>query len=248
MFKTVYDFTMFLAVSGVKLSLFVFLFCFGMLFFLKSNDFMMIEKPAHAGLLTDPGNKDHIKNALNRGLADADALAADADIEDMSPEEAEIFLFILRFSESMSTKNAKKLAKIIVEECSNHDLDPYLILAVIKVESEFSPVAVSKRGAIGLMQVMPGTGEHIAKEMGIYYGGRKSLYDPFINVKLGISYLSSLEERYETVEYALGAYNHGPTNFQKRLNANDVPTGYAKKVLSFKSYLEEESIILAKKG
>jgi len=248
MFKTVYDFTMFLAVSGVKLSLFVFLFCFGMLFFLKSNDFMMIEKPAHAGLLTDPGNKDHIKNALNRGLADADTLAADADIEDMSPEEAEIFLFILRFSESMSTKNAKKLAKIIVEECSNHDLDPYLILAVIKVESEFSPVAVSKRGAIGLMQVMPGTGEHIAKQMGIYYGGRKSLYDPLVNVKLGISYLSSLEERYETVEYALGAYNHGPANFEKRLNANDVPTGYAKKVLSFKNYLEEESIILAKKG
>ena len=248
MFKTVYDFTMFLVVSAVKLSLFVFLFCFGMLFFLKSNDFMMIEKPAHAGLLTNPGNKDHIKNALNQEPADVDTFAADAEIEDMSPEEAEIFLFILRFSESMSTKNAKKLAKIIVEECESHDLDPYLILAVIKVESEFSPVAVSKRGAIGLMQVMPGTGEHIAKEMGISYGGRKSLYDPFINVKLGISYLSSLEDRYETVEYALGAYNHGPANFQKRLNANDVPTGYAKKVLSFKSYLEEESIILAKKG
>lgn len=244
--KTVYNFTMLFVVGAVKVSLFVFLFCFGMLFFMKSKDFSIIDKPAYAGLLTNPGNTEHIKNALNQ--EPAAEVAPAPDIEDMTPEEAEVFLFVLRFSEGMSTMNARKLAKIIVKECKSHDLDPYLILAVIKVESEFSPVAVSKRGAIGLMQVMPGTGEHIAKELGISYGGRKSLYDPFTNVRLGISYLSSLEDRYETVEYALGAYNHGPTNFEKRLNANDVPMGYVKKVLSFKSYLEEESIILAKKS
>lgn len=246
MLKTVYNFTMLFVVGAVKVSLFVFLFCFGMLFFMKSKDFSIIDKPAYAGLLTNPGNTEHIKNALNQ--EPAAEVAPAPDIEDMTPEEAEVFLFVLRFSEGMSTMNARKLAKIIVKECKSHDLDPYLILAVIKVESEFSPVAVSKRGAIGLMQVMPGTGEHIAKELGISYGGRKSLYDPFTNVRLGISYLSSLEDRYETVEYALGAYNHGPTNFEKRLNANDVPMGYVKKVLSFKSYLEEESIILAKKS
>lgn len=246
MLKTVYDFTMLFVVGAVKVSLFVFLFCFGMLFFMKSKDFAISDKPAHAGLLTNPGNTENIKNALNHEPA-ADVPAV-PDIEDMTPEEAEVFLFVLRFSEGMSTMNARKLAKIIVEECNSHDLDPYLILAVIKVESEFSPVAVSKRGAIGLMQVMPGTGEYIAKEMGISYGGRKSLYDPFVNVKLGISYLSSLEDRYENVESALNAYNHGPTNFEKRVSANDIPTGYVNKVLSFKSYLEEESIILAKKG
>ncbi len=246
MLKTVYNFTMLFVVGAVKVSLFVFLFCFGMLFFMKSKDFTIIDKPAYAGLLTNPGNTEHIKNALNQ--EPAAEVAPAPDIEDMTPEEAEVFLFVLRFSEGMSTMNARKLAKIIVKECKSHDLDPYLILAVIKVESEFSPVAVSKRGAIGLMQVMPGTGEHIAKELGISYGGRKSLYDPFTNVRLGINYLSSLEDRYETVEYALGAYNHGPTNFEKRLNANDVPMGYVKKVLSFKSYLEEESIILAKKS
>lgn len=246
MLKTVYDFTMLFVVGAVKVSLFVFLFCFGMLFFMKSKDFTISDKPAYAGLLTNPGNTENIKNALNQE-PDVDAPAA-AAIEDMTPEEAEVFLFVLRFSEGMSTMNARKLAKIIVGECKSHDLDPYLILAVIKVESEFSPVAVSKRGAIGLMQVMPGTGEYIARETGISYTGRKSLYDPFINVKLGISYLSSLEDRYENVESALNAYNHGPSNFEKRLNANDIPTRYVNKVLSFKSYLEEESIILAKKG
>ena len=110
MLKTVYDFTMLFVVGAVKVSLFVFLFCFGMLFFMKSKDFAISDKPAHAGLLTNPGNTENIKNALNH--EPAAGVPAVPDIEDMTPEEAEVFLFVLRFSEGMSTMNARKLAKI----------------------------------------------------------------------------------------------------------------------------------------
>jgi hypothetical protein len=100
--------------------------------------------------------------------------AAEPKIEEMPAEEAEIYFFILRLSDSMNQSNARKLAKLIVDECENYEnLDPFLILAVIQIESEFSPKAKSHRGAIGLMQVMPGTGEYIAKEMGINYNSKK---------------------------------------------------------------------------
>lgn len=248
MIKLLYDFAMFSLVSLVKLSMFAFLFIFAMLFFAKSKDMGMADKPAYAGLLTNPGSTEHLKGAEEEGGDDPLTDLSEPYIEDMTAEEAEVFLFVLRLSDDILPTNARKLARIIVEECENGDLDPYLILAVIQVESEFSPRAVSKRGAIGLMQVMPGTGEYIAKEMGIEYGGRKSLYDPFINVRLGIRYLSALEDRYDTTENALNAYNFGPTNFEKRLNSNDIPMGYVKKVLNFKNYLEEESILLAKRS
>src|SRR3989304_8846001 len=70
-------------------------------------------------------------------------------------EEIDIFRFILRFSSVISTSDAMKLAKLIREESENYGLNPFLILAMIQIESEFSPRAVSPKGAMGLMQIMP---------------------------------------------------------------------------------------------
>lgn len=245
MIKTAYNFVMLSLLGFVKLSLFFLFFCFSIFFFVKSKNPAMEEKSAFAGLLAEPNNLEHIHSFKPDEVTTAEN--NEADIEDMTPEEAEVFLFILRFSDKITSSNARKLSKLIVEECDTYsNLDPYLILAVIQVESEFAPRAVSNRGAIGLMQVMPKTGEYVAKENGISYNGRKSLYDPLLNVKLGIRYLSFLSERYDNTENALAAYNYGPSNFEKALSANRKTFGYVKKVLSFKSYLEEESILLAK--
>lgn len=167
-------------------------------------------------------------------------------IADISAEEAEIFLFILKLSNSITPMDARKLAKVIVEECSNYEMDPFLILAVIQTESNFTPKAVSSRGAIGLMQVMPKTGEYFAKDRGLSYQGRSSLYDPLINVRVGIHYLSFLAEQFDSLENALAAYNYGPTKFANSKTLASNPPRYVKKVLNFKSLLEEESILLAK--
>ncbi len=98
------------------------------------------------------------------------------------------------------------------------------------------------------MQVMPKTGEYVAKDLGISYKGHSSLYDPFVNVKLGINYLSLLQEQFDGTEYALAAYNYGPTKFaNNKTLAKNLPV-YVKKVLKFKNFLEEESILLAKRS
>lgn len=245
MIKTAYDFVMLTLLGFIKLSLFLLFFCFAIFFFVKSKNIAMEEKSAFAGLLAEPDFQEHTHFLEPDEVTTAEN--NEADIENMTPEEAEVFLFILRFSDKITSANARKLSKLIVEECDNYkNLDPYLILAVIQVESEFAPRAVSNQGAIGLMQVMPETGEYVANENGISYNGRKSLYDPLVNVKLGIRYLSFLAQRYDNTENALAAYNYGPSNFEKALSANRKTFGYVKKVLSFKSYLEEESILLAK--
>ncbi|MCI0480562.1 MAG: lytic transglycosylase domain-containing protein [Candidatus Dadabacteria bacterium] len=248
MIRNVYDFFMISLFGLFKVALFLLFFCVSVLFLNKSTNLAMDEKPAFAGLLVNPGGHEY----LIAGSAVGEPKwteAAELKIEEMTAEEAEIYLFILRLSDSINQSNARKLAKLIVEECENYEnLDPFLILAVIQIESEFSPKAKSHRGAIGLMQVMPGTGEYIAKEMGINYNGKKSLYDPFVNVRLGIHYLSSLTERYDSTENALDAYNYGPTNFEKAQSSDTdrKQSRYVKKVLNFKNYLEEESLLLAK--
>ncbi|MGH7889398.1 MAG: lytic transglycosylase domain-containing protein, partial [Thermodesulfobacteriota bacterium] len=137
---------------------------------------------------------------------------------------------------------AQKLAKLIRKECDNYDLDPFLILAIIQVESRFDPIAVSNRGAIGLMQVMPGTADFIAEELGVSINSGKSLYDPLINVKLGIYYFSILLERFETTHDALVAYNVGPTRFSNTKSLQKRTPSYVRKVLSFKNLLEDEKI------
>jgi len=156
-------------------------------------------------------------------------------------EEIEILRVILRFSSAISTYDAMKLAKLIREESQNCGLDPFLILAIIQVESEFAPRAVSPKGAMGLMQIMPETAEFIAGELGVSIDGIKSLYNPFINVRLGVHYLSMLIDRFKSVEWALHAYNAGPSF----LNASGFERGipaYVRKVLRFKIILESQRI------
>lgn len=162
------------------------------------------------------------------------------DLNGHKPTETDILRFILRYSGGISTSQAKKLAKIISEECDNYELDPFLILAVIQVESNFSSGAVSKKGAIGLMQVMPSTAEYLARKLGISVSGGKELRDPFLNVRLGIYYISLLEDRFNNIEHALVAYNYGPNKFASSKKLKKGPHSYVKKVLDFKSLLHDE--------
>ena len=93
---------------------------------------------------------------------------------------------------------------------AENNLDPRLVAAVIKIESGFRPEVSSRKGAIGLMQVMPDTGRWAAAQLGISSFTPGSLYDPVTNIRIGCWYLAQLQKMFagRTV-MVLAAYNAG---------------------------------------
>lgn len=178
------------------------------------------------------------------GLLLSGSIPAEADIYKYVDEEGVIF-----YTDSPMGKKAGLLVKkenvvtaaipkttlqqlnpnyhsIISEKASKYDIDPQLIKAVIKTESNGNPVAISKKGAIGLMQLMPYT----ANELRV-----ANPFDPEENIEGGIRYLRYLLERFNgDLTLALAAYNAGPKSVEK---FGTVPPftetrQYVKKVLS----------------
>jgi len=95
----------------------------------------------------------------------------------------------------------------IEEHSSAQGVSPELVRAVIQVESAFNPMAVSNKGAMGLMQLMPAT----ARELGV-----ENPFLPEENIRGGVAYLRQLLDRYDSnVELALAAYNAGPGSVEK---------------------------------
>jgi len=92
---------------------------------------------------------------------------------------------------------------------ATHDLDPYLVAALIGQESTFDPAAKSVANAWGLMQLMPSTGRRLARSVGVRNFTTARLTDPEINVRLGTLYFSQLVSRFGGTYYALASYNAG---------------------------------------
>ncbi len=116
---------------------------------------------------------------------------------------------------------------IIIRVAGRYQVDPHLIQAIIFAESGYNPRAKSKKGAGGLMQLMPAT----AKALGI-----RDVYDPMQNIDGGVRYFRSLLDRFDgDVQLALAAYNAGSRHVR---NYDGVPPfkatrHYIKKVLNF---------------
>ncbi len=106
----------------------------------------------------------------------------------------------------------------IVEKYSEqYDLDPYLVLAVINVESRFRHDAVSPKNARGLMQITGKTGEWIAGKLQIADYSEEKLFDPQTNIMIGCWYLSTLYREFGDLDLMLAAYNAGSGNVSQWL-------------------------------
>ncbi|REJ38343.1 MAG: lytic transglycosylase [Bacillota bacterium] len=105
---------------------------------------------------------------------------------------------------------------VIVANARRHGLDPALVASVIRVESGFNPEAVSPRGALGLMQVMPATGQWVAGQMGMEGFMPDHLHDPETNIAMGTWYLADLMRTFDgDLVLALAAYNAGRGNVSR---------------------------------
>ncbi len=90
-------------------------------------------------------------------------------------------------------------------------VDPYLVAAIIREESQYDWRAVSRVGAIGLMQVMPGTANTVAQRLGLPAVGREDLFDQETNIRIGVHYVEQLLEQFSgNVAYTIASYNAGP--------------------------------------
>ena len=107
-----------------------------------------------------------------------------------------------------STLNKSKLKHILIYTnalCDEYGVDYEMVKAVIQTESNWNHKAVSTSGAMGLMQILPST----AKTE--FNTPSQELFDPYVNVTIGIKYLSYLNNQFEDMDGTLTAYSHGPT-------------------------------------
>ncbi len=99
------------------------------------------------------------------------------------------------------------------EYCRQRSLDPYLVAALIRQESEFNPKAVSRSNARGLTQVLPSTGRQVSRQLGIRSFRENMLFTPDTNLKIGTAYLKTLLDQLEGKwEATLASYNAGKTH------------------------------------
>ena len=112
----------------------------------------------------------------------------------------------------------------LISSSKENGLDPVLVAALIRQESNFNPQATSPAGARGLMQLMPAVGKDVAASKRIGPWDPAMLYDPAINIKLGTAHLTGLVHKYPEVVKALSAYNAGESRVEKwstKAGAND---------------------------
>ena len=141
----------------------------------------------------------------------------------------------------------------VYKYASEYNVDPLLIFAIIKAESNFNSKVVSKSNAIGLMQLMDKTAEDTARKLQIEYNSKEDLYNEEKNIMLGTKYFSTLYEKYQNTTIALTAYNAGSGNVDKWIetgvlekdgsNPENIPfketNNYVRKVLrDYKIYKE----------
>ena len=107
----------------------------------------------------------------------------------------------------------KEYSEYVERYAAEFDIDPLLIYSIIKAESNFDQRARSRVGAIGLMQVMEPTAIEVAQGLGIDIYDTSKLYQPSINIRIGVAYFRTLKDLYDgNKNLAIIAYNGGRGN------------------------------------
>ena len=225
-------------------------FSFPIFFLLMAAAYIALRPVEHSDpTLPTTGNRalNPIHQDLSKPANLTMAIKASAKPRDASKSvDPRIFLVdrVLRnYHLERSVNDIWSLAQHIVDEADNVGVAPSLLLAVIMVESNFDPCAVSPVGAKGLMQVMPQRILGREKAATDFAFNHHLVYDPYWNISFGAAYLQELISRFGSVEMALSAYNRGPTRVSRQLrNRTYRSCGYARKVFALQEAFEQFTI------
>ncbi|KWR91153.1 lytic transglycosylase domain-containing protein [Cupriavidus sp. IDO] len=158
--------------------------------------------------MKDGGSLDSERMPGRRGSSGTAAGAGDIDLE-----QHKLYRYIVNHP------NIKTVEPMIRQIAGKQDVDPALVKAVMAVESGFNPGAVSPKGAIGLMQVIPDTGARFGVSADARRTVEQKLADPRTNIATGVRYLRWLMELFpDNLELVLAAYNAGEGAVQRYNN------------------------------
>lgn len=162
---------------------------------------------------------------------------------DVSEVERATILSLVRAHRRTAAEDWRQsLADTVYRESVAAGIDPLMVAAIVARESSFSTRAISRVGAVGLMQVRPFVGREVAERTNLEWRGTETLYDPELNVRLGILYYQEMLERFEgDPEIALAAYNRGPWRVSRELRQGKLDdTRYAERVLGLYRALDAQ--------
>ena len=160
----------------------------------------------------------YTSQSVTRDINDLQQLVSAKTTEDI------IFLKIMILQPRISPALAATIAKHVYKYSREFNRDTDLILAMIAVESNFNPNAVSNKGAIGLMQVM----SFWRKELGI----KGDLKDIGVSIKSGLQILAYYEQQFKNIDIALLSYNTGPEEVNRMIGAGLAPrTEYVSSIM-----------------
>lgn len=176
-----------------------------------------------------------LANLLSKPKQQEPVLSADSKIRVVVHE------VLKQRAKSLSEDEIYVLTAAIMRYSAKHNHDPLLVLAVIETESSFRQKVVSRKGAVGLMQIRPFVAKAQAKELNISEVGATQLLDPATNVMIGTYYLAKMRKRFGgDLSLALEAYNRGPTKLGRTLRkGHKLKTRYTNKVLRSRQRLQD---------
>lgn len=151
-----------------------------------------------------------------------------------SPERREINSLISWRADPNAWSSAEitDLSYFIQQKSREYEMSPILLLSLIEVESGYRVTAVSRRGAVGLMQLLPATAQEIAEDIGLRWPGPDILVNPKANIEFGLRYLAALKQQFSGLEHVLTAYNIGPRALKRKLrNGDDISLAYFERVM-----------------
>jgi len=146
----------------------------------------------------------------------------------------------------LNDNESSRYQGLIEHHASRESVDPALVKAIIAAESAFAPNAVSPKGALGLMQVMPQTAARYGVSSDKKRSAEQKLLDPAVNLQVGTRYLRDLLARFaDNISLALAAYNAGENAVEK--NKNRIPPyretiEYVKRVQQLYAALRPEAV------